>query len=330
MRAAFYDRQGLPQDVLELGNFPEPSAGAGEVRVKMAVSGINPSDAKHRAGWNGIAMVHPRIVPHQDGAGTIDQIGAGVDKARVGERVWVYEAANEGRAQGTAAEYVVVSARRAIPLPAIASFALGASLGVPAMTAHCCVFGDGSVDGATLLVAGGAGAVGRCAIQLARWGGARVIATAGSADQMAVARQAGADEVICYRDADAADQLATLAPGGFDRIVEVAPSVNIGMDVNLCRPGATIVAFASGDDPAGTIQIPARHMLSRRLSLKWVHVYTMPEADKTRAVDDINAALAARALTMPPATHYPLAEVVAAHQAIGTSGTGRKILLDIL
>lgn len=329
MRAAHYDRLGDPFDVLRIGELPKPAAGPGEVRVRIAVSGINPSDAKHRAGWNGMTMAHPRIVPHQDGAGVIDQVGKGVDPARLGERVWIYEAVSEGRACGTAAEYVVVPARRAVTLPGTADFALGATLGVPAMTAHRCVFGDGAIDGATILIAGGAGAVGRCAVQLAAWGGAHVVATAGSADQAAIARAAGAHAVVLYRDGDAAAQLAAHAPLGFDRIVEVAPSANIDMDVALCRAGATIVVFASGDGPDGTLSIPARTMLTRGLTLRWVHVYTMPEAAKSAAIADITAALEAGMLTMPPVARYRLDQIADAHEAIGTGGSGRKFLLDI-
>lgn len=329
MRAAFYDRQGNPAQVLQLGELPDPVAGKGDVRVRVAISGINPSDAKHRAGWNGIKMAHPKIVPHQDGAGVIDQVGEDVDPARIGERVWLYEAASEGRAFGTAAELVVVPARRAVAMPSSIDFALGAALGVPAMTAHRCVFGDGPVAGQMILVAGGAGAVGRAAVQLARWGGAHVIATAGSPDQAAIAKAAGAHAVVMYRDPKVTSILTQHAPDGFDRIIEVALSTNIDMDVTLARAGATIVSFASGNGADDSMILPARRILTKWLTLKWVHVYTMPEAAKAAAVADITAALGAGALTLPPVTRFPLQQIVAAHETVGIGGSGRKLLLDI-
>lgn len=326
MRAAFYDRTGDPFSVLQVGELVDPQAGPGEVRVRVAVSGVNPSDIKHRAGWNGLAMPHPRIVPHQDGAGVIDQAGSGVDPGRIGERVWVFEAASNGRAFGTAADYVILPAQNAVPLPDSADFQQGATLGVPAMTAHRCVFSDGSVAGQTILVAGGAGGVARNAVQLARWGGARVIATAGSEVQVAAARAAGANEVVSYRDPDVASRLAAFCPDGFDRVVEVALTTNAAMDVELVRPGGTIVAFASGGE---SLTLPGPRLLTKAISMKWVHVYSMPAEAKMAAITDITSALDAGMMTPPRVESYALDDIAAAHAAVGLNGSGTKTLVTL-
>ena len=183
MKAAYYEKKGPAAKVLMIGDQPEPQPSAGEVRVKVQVSGINPTDTKLRGGWDGVKdMPFPRIIPHQDGAGVIDRVGAGVPPSRVGERVWIYEA-QRGRAFGTCAEYVAVPADNAVALPESASFETGACLGIAGMTAHRCLFQDGGIQGQAVLVAGGAGAVGQAAIQLAKWAGARVVATVSRAEQ---------------------------------------------------------------------------------------------------------------------------------------------------
>ena len=219
MRAALYDRYGLAGEVLKVEEIEPPEPGPGEVRVRVAVSGINPTDWKSRAGATP-RPIDGFQIPHHDGAGVIDKVGEGVDQARNGERVWLWMAA-AGRRWGTAAEWTVVPDRQAVPLPDGASFDLGASLGVPAMTAHYCLFSDGPVTGQTVLVAGGAGAVGHFAIELAKRAGARVIATVSSAEKAALAEKAGADLVVNYRTADAADQIRAFAPA-VDRVIEVA------------------------------------------------------------------------------------------------------------
>src|SRR5262245_31856337 len=227
MRAAWYERQGPASEVIQIGRMPRPAPGPGEVRVRVHASGLNPTDVKRRTGFGGMTMEYPRIVPHQDGAGVIEAVGVGVAPARVGERVWLYET-QHGRAIGTAAEFAVVPQHQAQPLPASASFAAGAALGVPYMTAHRCLFADGPITGATVFVPGGAGAVGNAAIQLAKWGGAAmVIATVSRAEQETVARAAGADHVIDRKREDvAARVMALTANRGVDRIVEISPEQN--------------------------------------------------------------------------------------------------------
>ncbi|MEM1310897.1 MAG: NADPH:quinone reductase, partial [Cyanobacteria bacterium P01_H01_bin.153] len=186
MQAVWYEKNG-PVSVLRHGQLPRPKLGAGEVLVRIQASGVNPSDTKVRSGWGGMTMPFPRVVPHNDGAGVIEQVGAGVSPERIGDRVWIYEA-QVGRPSGTAAEYVVVPSQQAVPLPANTTFAAGAALGVPAMTAHRAVFSSGAVEGQTILVTGGAGAVGYYAVQLAKWGGATVITTVSRPQQAALAQ----------------------------------------------------------------------------------------------------------------------------------------------
>src|SRR3954447_20072056 len=218
MRAARYQRTGPADEVIDVTDIDTPEPGPGEVRVRIAFSGVNPTDWKSRAGATS-GLSGEFQIPNQDGSGVIDAVGEGVDPARVGERVWIYFAARQRR-WGTAAEYSIVPAECAVPLPDNASFELGASIGIPAMTAHRCLFADGPIEDRTVLVAGGAGAVGRCAIEIARWAGAqRIVATVSSDEKAQIARDAGAHETVNYRADDALDQVKALAA---DRIVELS------------------------------------------------------------------------------------------------------------
>jgi len=207
VQAIWYESTGPARRVIECGEIDAPDPAVGEVRVRLGASGVNPSDTKRRAGWIGLAMGHRRIIPHSDGAGTVDRVGAGIDEGRIGERVWVWNAQGADRPFGTAAEYVVVPADQAVPLPEGVDFATGAGLGVPARTAHYAVFGDGPIDGQCVLVQGGAGAVGHLAVQLATLGGAQVIATVSGEAKASVAASGGARHVIHYRDEDVAGRV---------------------------------------------------------------------------------------------------------------------------
>ena len=325
MRAAYYDRKGPAHEVLQLGEVPTPTPGPGEVRVRVHASGINPSDTKMREGWGGrAAMPCPRIIPHNDGAGVIDAVGPGVTD-RVGERVWLYEAQRDGRAFGTAAEFVVVPSILAAPLPDGIPFELGAGLGVPAMTAHRCLFADGPITGQTVLVAGGAGTVGRCAVQLARWGGAgRVIATAGSDAQMQVAREAGADRVLSYRDPDLARKI-----GEVDRVVEVAFGRNVMLDAAVLRTNGVIATYASSDNPAEQPIVPFLTLMMKDIAVRFTLVYVIPRAAKDQAIHDVNAALQAGALRPLIVRRLPLERIAEAHEAMGVGGLGGKLVLDL-
>jgi len=235
MKAVYYEQKGPARQVLQAGERPLTEPQAGEVRVRIHVSAVNPSDTKGRGGYRGmLAMPFPMVIPHQDGAGVIDAVGPGVDQARIGQRVWVYEA-TLGRPFGTCAEYTTVPEHKAVPLPDAVDFEVGACMGIPAMTAHRCVLADGPVKGKTVLVQGGAGAVGFYAVQIAKLEGARVIATVSRDEQAAQARLAGADHVINYKTEDVARRVKEITgtDSGLDRVIEVAFGVNLTTDVAL-------------------------------------------------------------------------------------------------
>jgi NADPH:quinone reductase len=327
MRAAWYERKGVAREVLQVGQLPVPEPGPGQVRVRVMVSGINPSDTKGRGGWRGQAeMPFPRIIPHQDGAGVIDAVGDGVPASRVGERVWIYEA-QRGRAFGTAAEYVCVPGGNAVRLPEGVSFVDAACLGVPAMTAHRCLFADGPIVGREVLVTGAAGGVGQYAVQLAKWGGATVIATVSSAEKAAQARAIGADHVINYREEDVAARIQTIAGAGVDRIVEVAFGANLPHSLQVLKPNGVIATYSSDADPAPTL--PFGQLLSKDLTVRFVLVYVMGEAAHQAAVSDITTVLEAGRLHPVAVQRFTLDEIAAAHEAVETGHTAGKVLIDL-
>jgi NADPH2:quinone reductase len=319
-----YDRYGPAADVLRVVEHDRPEPGPGEVRVHVAVSGVNPTDWKARTGRPGAELPFPFIVPNQDGAGVIDGVGPGVDAGRIGQRVWIYHASWQ-RQWGTAAEWIVLPETLAVPLPDGASFDLGATLGIPAMTAHRCLFADGSIDGLALLVAGGAGAVGHAAIELARRGGADVISTVSSEAKAAIARAAGAHHVVNYRDGDAREQIRAVAPGGVHRIIEVALTTNADLDRAVLAGNGTIVTYAN--EPTEPT-LPTLGLMLANTTLRYVLVYRLPPAAIEQAVTDVTAAAAAGALTMLPVHRFPLEEIAAAHDAVEGGATG-KVLVDV-
>ena len=320
MRAASYDRHGPAAEVLEVKDVERPAPGPGEVLVKVALSGINPTDLKSRSGATP-RPIDGFQIPHHDGTGVIEAVGEDVSPARVGQRVWLWLAA-AGRRWGTAAEWTVVPEDQAVPLPDGVSPELGASLGVPAMTAHWCLFADGPVAGKTVLVAGGAGAVGHFAIELAVWSGARVIATASGPEKAELASKAGAAHVVNYRDADAADQIRAAA-GRPDRVVEVALGANLALDLAVTKSGSTIVSYAAGpSDPV----LPVRACMTANVVLRFILLYGVPRPALRRAAEDINAALTAGALTELPAHRFGLSDVVAAHEAAEAGPLGKVLV----
>ena len=322
MRAAVYDRAGPASEVLRIDDVDRPEPGPGEARVRVHVSGVNPTDWKVRAGATP-RPIDGYQIPHQDGAGVIDAVGAGVDPARIGERVWLWLAA-AGRRWGTAAEWTVVPAEQAVRLPDTASMDLGASLGVPAMTAHRALFADGPIAGRTVLVAGGAGAVGHFAIELAKHAGARVVATVSSPEKAELAAGAGADLVVNYRSDDAATQVKRFAQR-VDRIVEVALAANLELDLAVSGPDTVIAVYAAtATDPV----LPVRACMTANVVLRFMLLYTVPRPHLLRAATDITDALAAGALTELPAHRFPLEAVAAAHEAVEAGAVG-KVLLDV-
>ena len=333
MKAGYYERLGEPREIIRVGDMPEPRPGPGEVRVKIAVSGINPSDLKRCTGWSGAPMAHARVIPNNDGAGVIDAIGDGVAAARIGERVWVYEATLTGPRQGTAAEYCVVPADYAVVLPGKADFSFGACLGVPAMTAHRAVFSEGPVVGKTVLVAGGAGSVGRFAVQFARWGGAHVIATAGSAATMEIARAAGAHDVVSYKDPDLAGQIAALAAktssGGVDHVAEVHFMANIATNARVLKTNGSVSLYGSSDDANEQPVVPMRDLLRKGINLRWVMVYALAPQPRAAALRDVERAIMEGAITPLVAKRYQLDDLAEAMAAVGIAGTGGKVLVDV-
>ncbi len=319
MRAALYDHLGAGAEVLRVKDVDRPEPGPGEVRVKVAFSGVNPTDWKSRSGATPRAIDGFQI-PHHDGAGVIDAVGEGVDQGRIGQRVWTWLAA-AGRRWGTAAEWTVVPANRAVPLPDHAAFELGASLGVPAMTAHRCLFADGPVDGKTILVAGGAGAVGHYAIELAKFFGARVVTTVSGQEKADLARRAGADLVVNYREPSAADEIKSFGP--VDRVVEVALGANLQLNLAVLTPGNVIATYAAdGADPV----LPVRACMTANVVLRFVLLYGVPPAALEQAARDVTAALASRALTELPAHKFRLDEIVNAQDAVQNGAVGKVLV----
>jgi NADPH2:quinone reductase len=339
MRAVVYSQTGGPE-VLRLVERPVAEPGPGEVRVRVAVSGVNPTDWKSRSGRTpGEPLPFPEVVPNQDGAGTIDAVGDGVDATRVGERVWLWEAAWE-RANGTAQEYVVLPDRQAVALLDEASFDIGASLGIPALTAHRCLtvseagpqrLYPRALAGRTVLVAGGAGAVGHAAIQLARWAGARVLATVSSDEKASLARAAGADRVVNYREAEAAAEIRAESPDGVDVVVEVAPAANAELDAATLAANGTVAVY--GAERGRELELSVRALMGRNIRYAFVLVYTVPAPAKDQAVTDVAAAVADGALAVGdeaglPLHRFPLDRTADAHAAVEGDAVG-KVLIDV-
>lgn len=328
MKAAYYEQQGIATDVLRVGELADPMPACGEVRVKIAVSGLNPSDIKGRTGFGGVGMRFPRIVPHQDGAGTIDAVGEGVPATRIGERVWLYKA-QFGRAHGTAAEYVTVPSSLAVPLPGNVSFETGATLGIAAITAHRCLFADGDVRGKRVLVQGGGGAVGTAAILLAKWAGAWVATTVSREAQAEVARNAGADVVIFRRTEDVVQRIADVTAGaGVDRIVDVDVMSNIEDDLACLAPDGVVSAYSS-ERSAAALEIPFRRALFGGHVFRFVYFYSMSEATLAAAVHDVNACLAANAYRPVIGMTVPLERIADAHIAQEEGRVVGKILVTV-
>jgi len=325
MRAVWYDENGDAADVLQVGELPTPDPGPGEVRVRLVTSGVNPVDIKRRRGARG-QMVEQRTVPHFDGAGLIDAVGEGVAAGRIGERVWVSEAQWQ-RPLGTAAEFVVVPGNRAVPLPAGTGFAEGACLGIPALTAHRAVFADGPVAGQTILVTGGAGAVGAYAVQFAKLGGARVLATVSGDAKAEIAADAGADYVFNYNVEDVVGRIETLPDGGgVDRVVEVEFGGNLSTSLKILKPNGVIAAYAS--DAAPEPKVPFYPLAYASATVRFVLVFLMPEAARRQAVADITGWLEKGELRHYIARRLPLEEAAAAHEAMERGVIG-NVVLDI-
>jgi NADPH2:quinone reductase len=312
MRAVWYERTGPAREVLTLGEMPTPSPGPGEVLVRLATSGVNPSDWKTRSGNR--PMVGPRVIPHSDGAGTVEAVGGGVDRARIGERVWIWNGQWK-RPFGTAAEHIALPAAQAVRLPEAVPFEAGACLGIPALTAWRAVQTDGGVDGQSVLVAGGAGAVGHYAIQMAKLLGARqVIATVSSSAKAAQARAAGADAVIDYRAEDVAARVKELTGGrGVDRVVEVDLAANGALLPQVVARDGWCVCYGSGK---ADVALPFGPMIMSGAAVRFFIVYELPDAARAEGLAQVTRWLEAGALQHAIGRVLPLSEVVAAHELV--------------
>ena len=309
MKAAWYERQGPAREVFTVGDMPDPAPGPGELRIRIAASGINPGDIRKRQDDFGYGMPYPRVIPHSDGAGQVDQVGEGVSSAWVGKPVWCY-GAQSYRPFGTAADFTVVPAAQAVPLPANVTPEQGACLGIPGITAHRAVHVAGPVSGRTVLVQGAAGSVGLCAVQLARHAGARVIGTIRTPAEEQTARQAGAHEIL-LNDAELAGHIRALAPEGIDHIVEVAFAANIERDVELLKMGGSVATYATN---AAAPTIPFWQMVFKNIRLFFLGSDDFAADVKAAAARDINAALEAGWSGFTIGERIPLLEIARAHE----------------
>lgn len=327
MRAVMYEQIGTARDVLKFVDLAEPQAGPGEVRVKLVTSGINPSDVKMRNGRRGASLPFAQIIPHSDGAGVIDQVGDGVPASRIGERVWTWNAA-WGRAYGTAADYVALPSAQAVRLPQGTDFAAAACMGIPAQTAyHACALGDG-VRGRSVLIAGGAGAVGHYAIQFAKRLGARqVITTVSGPDKAALARAAGADALINYREEDVEARVRELTGGqGVDRIIEINFRSNVALDFAVARPEGEIIVVGTSQPE---VPVPVPVGILKNLGVRFFMVYHLNAQDRARAVAGITDALESGTLQHNVAARFALERIVDAHELVEAGTATGNVILEL-
>jgi NADPH:quinone reductase len=323
MKAVWYDRQGSAAEVLRYGELPTPEPGPGEVRVQLKASGVNPADCYRRAGTNHV-QEFPRIITNSDGAGVVDAVGDGVDPSWIGGRVWLYNG-QRGRAFGTAAEWIALNAERVTPLPNDLGFAEGATLGIPCMTAHRCVFLAGPVQGRTLMVTGGAGAVGHYAVQLAARAGARVIATVSSDEKAAHARAGGAEHVINYKTENVARRVREITDGV--GIVEVDFGGNLRVALDAIRDRGSIAFYASAG--ARTPAVAASELMRRNLTVYGFVLPTSPLEGRRRAQSDITRWLHSGRRILSVAARFPLTETVRAHEMVERGGKRGTVVVKI-
>jgi NADPH:quinone reductase len=323
--AAWYDRQGPADEVLQVGEMPDPEPGPGEVRVRLRLSGINPGDTKKRTAWQSSPMLYPRIIPHSDGAGVIDAVGEGVDSNRIGQRVWTY-GAQSYRPFGTAAQLTCVPEPQAVPLPDDVSDEIGACLGIPGITAHRAVFSDGAVAGKTILVHGVLGSVSSLAAQLAHWAGATVIGTVVRSGDLEKVDSSVVSHPIALDDTDPAAAIREHAPDGVHRIVDVAFADNADLDAAVVANGAVIAAYASRVDRP---ELPFWPLLFANVTLRLLGSDDFSPEAKQQAGRDLSAAAEVGALRIPVAPAHPLAEISAAHDHVDNGPRNGRVVLAI-
>lgn len=325
MKAVWYDKQGPAREVFNYGDLPTPEAGPGEVRIKLEASGVNPSDTYRRAGTID-PMEYPRVIANSDGAGFVDQIGSGAKRFKAGDRVWLYNGQRNGRAFGTAAEYIALDENLVTPLPDNVSFAAGATLGVPGMTAWICLFHAGPIDGQTVLVTGGAGAVGHYAIQLAKWGGARVITTVSTPQKAKIAQAGGADLVIDYKREDVVARVLSFSPKGVDRIVEVDFGGNIAITEKILARFSTIAVYASKGDLAPKVTV--RMLSGKNATIYFMQLPLTPMALQRKAQAGMAEWLAGGRRIHMVAAQFALKETAEAHLAVEAGTKLGTVVVD--
>lgn len=328
MRAICYERTGPANDVLQLVDLPTPEPGPGEVRVRLAWSGVNPSDVKARAGLRRRELPFPRIIPHSDGSGVIDAVGEGVDAARIGEPVWVWNAAWQ-RPLGTAADYVTLPAEQVVRLPVGVDPAIGACMGIPALTAYHAVHVNGGIAGQTVLIAGGAGSVGQYAVQMARYAGAtRIITTVSGPEKATLAERLGADVVINYKTESVAERIMDLtADRGVDRIIEVEFAGNVDTDLACVRADGEIVIYGSDD---AEIAVPFFPAILKNVRMQFFIVYNLNSTNRQRALSGVTRLLETDALEHTIAARLPLERTAEAHQLVEQGKTIGNVLIEIV
>lgn len=327
MQAVSYTAFGPARDVLALRQIPTPEPGPGELRVRLAFSGVNPSDVKARAGARpGVTKPpYPSIIPHSDGAGEIEAVGAGVDPARIGEQVWIWNGQWQ-RPFGTAASHITLPSEQAVALPKGVSLETGASLGIPGLTACHAVFGAGDVAGQSVLVQGGGGTVGLLAVALAKWGGARVIATASPRDHARV-RAAGADVVLDYAATDLAKAvLDANNDNPIETIIEVEFGLNIDTDAEIIAPNGRIAAYGSAQNMAPTLAFGP--LLFKAVTIDVMLIYLLEKPLRDLAITRLHKALTDGALHCPVAQIFALADTAKAHEAVEAGARDGAILVD--
>jgi NADPH2:quinone reductase len=326
VKAVWYEQTGPATEVLTYGEMPTPVAAPGEVRIRLEASGVNPADVGRRGG-SYRAMEHSRVIPNSDGAGFIDQVGDGVTRFEVGNRVWLFNGQRNGRAFGTAAEYITLAEQLVTPLPEQLSFAEGATLGIPAMTAWCCLFADGPIVGKTVLVTGGAGAVGHYAVQLAKWGGAQVIATVSSALKAEHARRGGADLVANYREDDVVAKAMAFTGGrGVDQVIDVDFGGNLATTLKLMAMNSTIAVYATNGNR--TPVVPVRELMEKSITVRTLVLFALPPALLAAAQADISKWLAAGQRIHTIAAQFPLSETAQAHLAVEKGDKLGTVIVD--
>ena len=327
MKAVWYEKSGAAADVLKTGEREKPVAGAGEVLIRMFASAVNPSDVKKRAGAQPAGFENGFVIPHSDGAGIIEAVGAGVAQSRIGERVWIYQA-QFGRNCGTAAQYLAIPSDLAAPLPENTPFDIGACIGIPVMTAHRCVYNVDNLEGKNVLVTGASGRVGYYAAQWAKLAGAKVIATAGSESRCRIAEQTGAAEVLNYKEENLVEKIGEITSGkGIDHIVDVEFGMNARISAEIINNCGTISTYSSSLRPEP--ELPFYPMMFKNVTLDMVLVYNMPDAAKSQAINDIYTALDRGSLRHRIAESWPMEKTACAHQSIEAGGLDGCVVVEI-